>query len=93
MPDTIVSAWGKIVQYMGFARRKSVDARPQLGVYTTTHPHLHVYNHSFVPDLTDLFPQRFPQAKITQLHLLIGLFSPLSTLPITTTTNLKSKER
>lgn len=93
MPSTILSAWGKAVNYVGFARRKNVDERPQLGVYATTRPHQHVYNHSFVPDLTDLFPQRFPQAKMTKLYLLTGLFSPLSTLPITTTTNLKSKER
>jgi len=93
MPNTILSAWGKAVKYVGVARRKDVDGRPQMRVYTATEPRQHVYNHSFVPDLTDLFPQRFPQAKMTKLHLLIGTFSPLSTLPITTTTNLKSKER
>ena len=93
MPSTILSAWGKVVNFVGSQRRKNVDGRPQMSVYTTTRPRQHVYNHSFVPDLTNLFPQFFPQAIYTQLHLLISLFSPLSTLPITTTTNLKSKER
>lgn len=93
MPNTILSAWGKIVYFMGFASRKIVDEHPQMAIYATITPRNDVYNPRFVPDFTDLFPQLFPQAIYTQLHLLKGTLSPLSTPPIITTTNLKSKER
>ena len=93
MRNTIFSAWGKIVKYLGFARLKNVDERPQVDQNSMITTMTYVYNHSVVPVFTNLFPQFYPQAKRTQLHLLIGLFSPLSTIPITTTTNLKSKER
>lgn len=93
MRNTILSAWGKIVNYLGFACLKNVDVRPQVAQNSMNTAMTYVYNHSVVPVFTNLFPQFYPQAKRTQLHLLIGLFSPLSTIPITTTTNLKSKER
>ena len=84
---------GKDVNSVWDGRRKSVEARPQVVVSNIIRTMTAVYNHSFVPVLTSLFPHGYPQVFSIKSHPLLYMFSPLSTLPITITTNLKNQER
>lgn len=93
MPSIIRLVCGKIVNSMGIHRQKVVDERPQNDQSVMMQPSQAVYNHNFVPVLTSHFPHFYPQAFMTNFYLLMSSFSPLSTLPITTTTNLKKEER
>ena len=93
MLNIVPAAWGKLVNSVWVCLEKLVDERPQNGAYALTGTFTAVYNHRFMPVLTPLFPRFYPQAKSTDSSLLRSQFSPLSTAPITTTTNLKKEER
>ena len=93
MSSTMLSACGKIVNSLGAARRKSVDVYPQNAGSTMNHVQSTVYNYHLLPVFPARFPHFYPQVVLVKIPPLNILFSPLSTVPITTTTNLKKEER
>lgn len=82
--------WGKAAHYVRMRSSRIVDSCPQITKKTTTRTIKTVHNVTFPPTYPDIFPSFFPQAKSSKMTLLINRFSPLSTSPITITTNLKS---
>lgn len=87
------NAWGKVANNMRVVGLFSVDVHPHIYIHPTIWLYKSVYNYLFLPTLPAFFTRRFPQDFLPILPLLSSFFSPLSTLPITITTNLKFKER
>jgi len=93
MLRTILNTWGKAVNSVWVHSWLNVDARPQVGGIVHVSQKVDVYNRMVMPIYTVYCPQTFPQVFLAKLYLLIDPLSPLSTVPITTTTNLKKEER
>ncbi len=87
------SAWGNIAHNLCVACWTAVVERPQFYHKTLQEPVLGVNNRLLLPTQPLSFARSSPQVLFDKLPPLKYLFSPLSTAPITTTTNLKSKER
>jgi hypothetical protein len=83
----MLSACVQYVNSMGFASRKSVNTRPQSAINRSSHPPTNVYKSPKLPTIHPRFSHLFPHQIIRKLPPLQSLFSPLSTPPITTTTN------
>lgn len=83
----------QLVNELWTGGRQTVDGHPQNMVGNNMNIAKTVQNHIFLPHPSDRFPHTFPHACGNIITLLISSFSPLSTQPITITTNLKNKER
>lgn len=85
-------ACAKAVQTVGKVCWSVVGVRPQnLWEQVVWHKNT-AENPQFLPELSNVFAHRNPQAKSLVSYLLSLGFSPLSTQPITITTNLKTKK-
>lgn len=82
------NAWGKVVKNLRIHSRLAVDEYPQKLPAPTTYRSNTVYNHLVLPVLQTAFTRTFPQYFFQETLPLRRLFSPLSTPPITITTNL-----
>lgn len=89
----MLNTCGKIVNMLRIRSRPGGDGHPQNGMSTHQEPTGHVYKVRFTPSSPVFHPPTFPQLNLTKTPLVQLYFSPLSTQPITTTTNLKNSER
>lgn len=93
MPKSLTFAWGKVVQSVWDERWLNVDGRPHVRGNILPASIAAVYNHNLMPVSAPRFPHSYPHVFLARFYLLVGVFSPLSTVPITITTILKKKER
>lgn len=88
----MLKACAKAVQTVGKACWQTVGVRPQSLRISMVSPRNYSENTLFVPELSHVYAQTNPQLKSMFSYLLTNHFSTLSTQPITTTTNLKTKK-
>lgn len=88
----MLKACAKAVQIVGKACWRTVGVRPQ-SLWVRHQDRANSADKPvFMPVLSDVFAHRNPQTNNPLLYLFRQGFSPLSTQPITTTTNLKTKK-
>lgn len=81
---------GKNAHKQGITYRQVVDGYTQMvyiGRYTSL---TNVYNHILLPFFDSINTRSYPQLFQPYFYLLCRTLSPLSTIPITTTTKLKN---
>lgn len=88
----MLSACAKAVQTVGKACWNSVNVLPQSVWIAPTNALDHAENHKFLPVFSVYYTQRNPQSRSPIFNLLRPWLSTLSTQPITTTANLKTKK-
>lgn len=81
------SACVQRVNSMGVHSRKDVKTHPQSAINRSSHPPTNVYKPTYFPTIHPTLSHNYPHQIFRKLYLLQSLFSPLSTPPITTTTN------
>jgi hypothetical protein len=89
----VLKAWGKFVNNLGAACWNYVVVHPHSTSLNALTGRGGVNKSPVLPTKTPSFTHASPQRFSWNLPPLSIVFSPLSTEPITTTTNLKSKER
>ena len=84
----MLNTWGKVVKNLRIHSWFTVDAYPQnQGAIQSIHLY-HVYNYPQILIFRTVFTRTFPHRFLHKILLLRRLFSPLSTPPITISTNL-----
>lgn len=84
----MLNTWGKLVKNLRIRSWVAVDDYPQ-NLFATLPTHNNpVYNHLVLPVLPTVFTRTFPQHILHNTPPFKTLFSPLSTPPITISTNL-----
>lgn len=84
MPNT----WGKLVKNLRVHSWFAVDDYPQILYIVRLTPTHHVHNYPQILIFLTVFTRTFPHRFLHTILLLRHLFSPLSTPPITISTNL-----
>lgn len=93
MRKSALFSWGKSANKLRYSCYTLLDSHPQFMLSTTFALQHTVYKPVQFPIPSILCTRRFPLANFAISPLLNCIFSPLSTPPITITTNVKSKER
>ena len=84
----MLSTWGKVVKNLRIHSWIAVDDYPQIQYIVSFRHNQAVYNHSRILIFPTVFTRTFPHRFLHKISLLRHLFSPLSTPPITISTNL-----
>lgn len=87
MPNTLQNSCGKFVQSMGIQGGDSCDGLSTFTYMAQTDTHSTRGKAPVLQVFMDCLSTLFSTAYIARINLLINGLSPLSTVPITTTTN------
>lgn len=86
MPSLSILACAKPAESRGKTRSFAVDVRPQYACRWIAKHTRYVQNPQLLPAFHLSPTHDYPQSKVTIWYLLVGVFSPPSTGPITITT-------